>query len=119
MPDGFIDLCYIDPPFFSNKHYEVIFNDGEEIRSFEDRWKGNIYHYIEWMKDRIFEIHRLLKDTGSFYLHCDWHAGHYLKVMCDEKFGINNFRNEIIWVYSRATSPKQKIWGRMHDIILY
>ena len=117
MPDGFIDLCYIDPPFFSNKHYEVIFNDGEEIRSFEDRWKGNIYHYIEWMKVRIFEIHRLLKDAGSFYLHCDWHAGHYLKVMCDEIFGINNFQNDIIWRYRRWPS-KQKGFQRMHDNIL-
>ena len=71
FPDKFIDLIYLDPPFFSNKHYEVIFNDGEEIRSFEDRWQGGINHYIEWMKERIFELHRVLKDTGSFYLHCD------------------------------------------------
>jgi DNA modification methylase len=62
LPDEFVDLCYIDPPFFSQKHYEVIFGDGEEI-------------------------HRLLKPTGSFYLHCDWHAGHHLKVMCDGIFG--------------------------------
>jgi len=118
MPDGFVDLCYIDPPFFSNKYYEVIFHDGEEIRSFEDRWKGNIYHYIDWMKDRVFEIHRLLKDTGSFYLHCDWHAGHYLKVMCDDIFGYNNFQNEIIWNYKRWPL-KIKAFQRMHDNILF
>ena len=117
MPDGFVDLCYIDPPFFSNKYYEVIFHDGEEIRSFEDRWKGNIYHYIDWMKDRVFEIHRLLKDTGSFYLHCDWHAGHYLKVMCDEIFGMNNFQNDIIWYY-RGGGVSKKRFGRRHDYIL-
>jgi len=89
FPDKCIDLIYLDPPFFSNRHYEVIFNDGEEIRSFEDRWKGGINHYIQWMKDRVFELHRVLKDTGSFYLHCDWHASHYLKVMCDDIFGYN------------------------------
>ena len=69
FPDEFVDLCYIDPPFFTNKHYEVIFKDGQEIRAFEDRWKGGIDHYVEWMRDRVFEIHRVLKPTGSFYLH--------------------------------------------------
>ena len=68
FPDKAIDLIYLEPPFFSNKHYEVIFNNGEEIRSFEDRWKGVINHYIEWMKDRVFESHRMLNDTGSFWL---------------------------------------------------
>ena len=118
FPDKLVDLIYLDPPFFSNKHYEVIFNDGEEIRSFEDRWKGGINHYIEWMKERIFELHRVLKDAGSFYLHCDWHASHYLKVTCDNIFGYNNFRNEIIWHYRRWTNV-QKQFQKMHDVILF
>lgn len=118
FPDKSIDLIYLDPPFFSNRHYEVIFNDGEEIRSFEDRWKGGINHYIEWMKERIFELHRVLKDAGSFYLHCDWHASHYLKVICDNIFGYNNFRNEIIWHYRRWTNV-QKQFQKMHDVILF
>jgi len=117
LPDEFVDLCYIDPPFFSNRNYEVIFGDGEEIRSFEDRWKGGIENYIEWMRDRVREIHRLLKPTGSFYLHCDWHASHYLKVMCDKIFGYQNFRNEIVWCYRGAGYPK-KDFGRRHDVIL-
>jgi DNA modification methylase len=116
FPDKCVDLIYLDPPFFSNKNYEVIFNDGEEIRSFEDRWKGGINHYVEWMKDRVFEMHRILKDTGSFYLHCDWHASHYLKVMCDDIFGYNNFRNEIIWWYETGGIPK-KDFSRKHDTI--
>jgi adenine specific DNA methylase Mod len=66
----------------------VIFNDGEEIRSFQDRWKGGINHYIDWMRKHVFELNRVLKDTGSFYLHCDWHASHYLKVMCDDIFEV-------------------------------
>lgn len=117
MPDEFVDLCYIDPPFFSNKKYEIIFNDGEEIRSFEDRWKGGIEHYIEWMKDRIFEIHRVLKKTGSFYLHCDWHASHYLKVMLDEVFGYRNFQNEIVWHYSGWNARLKSKFNSRHDII--
>jgi len=118
FPDSCIDLIYIDPPFFSNKKYEIIFNDGEEIRSFEDRWKGGIEHYIEWMRDRVFEMHRILKDTGSFYLHCDWHASHYLKVMCDDIFGYRNFKNEIVWGYQRWTAGT-KNFQRTHDIILF
>jgi DNA modification methylase len=118
MPDEFVDLCYIDPPFFSNRYHEVIFDDGEEIRSFEDRWKGGIHNYIEWMKERIFEIHRVLKVTGSFYLHCDWHASHYLKTSCDEIFDINNFQNEIIWYY-RGGGISKKRFGRRHDIIFF
>ena len=121
FPDKLIDLIYLDPPFFSNRHFEVIFNDGEEIRSFQDRWQGGINHYIEWMKERVFELHRILKDTGSFYLHCDWHASHYLKIMCDDIFGYNKFKNEIIW--KRATMSGAKAvgrqYGRNHDVILY
>lgn len=119
LPDEFVDLCYIDPPFFSQKHYEVIFGDGEEIRSFEDRWKGGIENYIDWMRARVEEIHRLLKPTGSFYLHCDWHASHYLKVMCDDVFGRGNFRNELVWIYRRPSAPGQRQWGRMHDVLLF
>lgn len=122
FPDGFVDLCYIDPPFFSDRHYEVIFHDGEEIRAFEDRWKGGIEHYIEWMRERVFEIHRILKPTGSFYLHCDYHAGHHLKVMSDGIFGRENFVNEIIWKRQTAHSDwKQgaKHFGRLHDTILF
>ena len=118
FPDKCVDLIYLDPPFFSNRHYEVIFNDGEEIRSFEDRWKGGINHYIEWMKDRVFELHRILKDTGSFYLHCDWHASHYLKVMCDDIFGYRNFRNEIVWCYSTSGRGKRE-FSKKHDVIFF
>jgi len=111
-----VDLIYIDPPFFSNRNYEIIWGDEAEIRSFEDRWEGGISVYIEWMKERVIELHRVLKPTGSFYLHCDWHAGHYLKVMLDEVFGSQYFQNEIIWYYrGGGVSPAR--FGRRHDTI--
>jgi len=119
FPEKCIDLIYLDPPFFSNRHYEIIFNDGEEIRSFQDRWKGGINHYIEWMKERVFELHRVLKDTGSFYLHCDSHASHYLKVMCDDIFGYNNFQNEIIWQKIRISKGQSSHFSNLHDNIFF
>jgi DNA modification methylase len=113
-----VDLIYIDPPFFSNRNYEIIWGDESEVRSFEDRWEGGINVYIDWMKQRAIELHRILKFTGSFYLHCDWHASHYLKVMCDEVFGYNNFRNEIVWSYKRYTAKSNR-FQRLHDVILF
>jgi adenine specific DNA methylase Mod len=111
-----VDLIYIDPPFFSNRNYEIIWGDEAEITSFEDRWEGGINVYIEWMKQRVIELHRVLKPTGTFYLHCDSHAGHYLKVMCDEIFGYANFANEIVWCYSIG-GRSLKGFASKHDTI--
>lgn len=113
-----VDLIYIDPPFFSNKKYEVVFGDEAEIRSFEDRWEGGVNVYVEWMKERVRELHRVLKQTGSFYLHCDWHASHHLRVMLDEVFGKDNFQNEIIWNYKRWTAGSNR-FQRLHDNIYF
>lgn len=114
-----VDLIYLDPPFFSNRHYEVVWGDEAEVRSFKDRWAGGIHVYIEWMRERIVKMYDILKDTGSFYLHCDWHASHYLKVMLDEVFSHKNFRNEIVWYYEIGGRVSQKSFGRRHDIIFF
>lgn len=118
FPDECIDLIYLDPPFFSNRHYEVIWGDEAEVRSFEDRWEGGIHVYVAWMRERMLEIRRILKPTGTVYLHCDHHASHYLKVMMDEVFGSRQFVNEIIWHYESAGGAPKKWLHRNHDTIL-
>lgn len=118
FPDESVDLVYLDPPFFSNRNYEVIWGDEAEVRSFEDRWEGGIQVYIDWMRNRIRALHRVLKPTGSLYLHCDSHASHYLKVMTDEIFGSFNFRNEIIWRRTGAHG-KARRFAPVHDSILF
>jgi len=118
LKDDSVDLIYIDPPFFSNRNYEVVFGDEAEIRSFEDRWEGGVNVYVGWMKERVKELHRVLKPTGSFYLHCDWHASHHLRVMLDEVFGAKHFQNEVIWAY-RTGGATQKRWSRKHDNIYF
>ena len=92
--------------------------DGAELRAFQDRWKGGIQHYIGWMEPRLVECHRILKKTGSIYLHCDWHANAHLRVLMDKIFGEKNIQNEIIWQRTKShNDPKQ--FGRIHDSILF
>lgn len=119
MPDESADLIYLDPPFFSNRAYEVIWGDEAEVRSFMDRWDGGIEKYVDWMEKRCRQLHRVLAPNGSFYLHCDWHAGHYLKVMLDDVFGgRKHFQNEIVWYYRGGGVSKYR-WGRRHDVLLF
>ncbi len=114
-----VDLIYLDPPFFSNRNYEVIWGDKGEVRSFEDRFSGGIDHYISWLKERVIEMHRILKPTGSIFLHCDWHANSYIRVyILDKVFGANNFKNEVIWFYRRWTNVSRS-FQNMHDTIFW
>ena len=119
LPDKCVDLIYIDPPFNSNRNYEVFWGETKEKRAFEDRHEST-RAYIDYMRPRCVELSRVLKETGSFYYHCDWHASHYVKVMLDEIFEENNFLNEIIWKrQSSHNDAKQgsKHLGRIHDTI--
>ena len=119
MDSETVDLIYLDPPFFSNRTYEVIWGDEGEKRSFEDRFAGGIDHYIHWLKLRVREMHRVLKPTGSIFLHCDWHADAYIRVhILDAIFGRSNFRNEIVWCYKSRPQSK-KYFGRKHDSIFF
>jgi DNA modification methylase len=118
LPDESVDVVYLDPPFFSNRVYEVIWGDEAEMRSFQDRWEGGMHHYIGWLRERVEELHRVLKRTGSLFLHCDHHAGHYIKVMVDEIFGYRQFMNELVWCYRGGGVPKTA-FARKHDTIFF
>jgi DNA modification methylase len=119
LPDHCVDLIYIDPPFNSNRNYEVFWGETKEKRAFEDR-HASTQAYIEFMRPRCVELARVLKPTGSFYYHCDWHASHYVKVMLDRIFGENGFINEVVWKrQSSHNDAKQgsKHLGRVHDTL--
>ncbi len=117
LPSQSIDLIYIDPPFFSGRQYNVIFGDQNELRSFSDIWEGGMPGYLIWLNARLYEMKRLLKRTGSIYVHCDWHASHYIKVEMDKIFGYDSFRNEIVWYYPHVGNVTRD-FARKHDTIL-
>lgn len=124
---GKVNLIYIDPPFDSRADYkkkirlrgQSITNDSS---SFEEKQYGDIWtndEYLQFMYERLILCRELLTDTGSIYLHCDWHKSHHLRAIMDEVFGPNNFVNEVIWHYSGAGTPKG-CWAKRHDnIFLY
>lgn len=123
LPSESIDLIYIDPPFFSGKQYNVIFGDQNELRSFSDIWEGGMPGYLIWLNARLYEMKRLLRKTGSIYVHCDWHASHYIKTEMDKIFGFGGgdakdagFKNEIVWSYSWGIRVDSR-WNRKHDTI--
>ena len=105
--DNSIDLIYADPPFFTQRDWG----------DFDDRF-DNIQSYLQWLRPRLERCWDVLKDTGSIYLHLDWHAVHYVKVVMDDIFGIDNFQNDISWHYNRWTNTSSR-FQRMHDTILF
>jgi DNA modification methylase len=118
LPDRCVDLIYIDPPFNSNRDYETFWGETRERRSFEDR-HASTQAYIEFMRPRCNELARVLKKTGSFYYHCDWHASHYVKVMLDQIFGESQFRSEIIWRRTNAKGLAFTGFPNNHDTLFY
>lgn len=118
LKSGSIDLIYIDPPFFSGRNYNVIWGDTNEVRTFEDIWEGGITSYLIWLNARLWEMKRVLKKSGSIYVHCDWHASHYIKTEMDKIFGYENFRNEIVWCYKSGGKSKDRFPVK-HDVLLY
>jgi len=114
---GKIDLIYIDPPFDSKADYKRkieikgIGKAETDSTSFEEKQYGDIWtndEYLQFMYERLILLRELLSDTGVLYLHCDWHKSHQLKLILDEIFGVQNFRNEIIWSYSTLGRPNDR-----------
>ena len=122
IPDRSFDLCYIDPPYFSGKNRDIVWKNGTERHSFGDKFQGDVRYYIEWMRPRIELIHRKLKETGSIFLQCDWHASHRLRGLLDDIFKSQNFRNEIIWQrtpFSGSSKSRSQQFPVIHDTIFY
>ncbi|MCL4452025.1 MAG: site-specific DNA-methyltransferase [Candidatus Thermoplasmatota archaeon] len=117
LPDNFIDLIYMDPPFFTGKDRRARSRIKEAEDSFEDKWGYDIEGYIKWLSPRLIQARRLLNSTGLIYLHLDWHAVHYAKVEMDRIFGYKRFINEIIWRY-RTGGVSKNMFARKHDTIL-
>ena len=157
VPDEAVDLIYLDPPFNSNRSYNVLFKETDgsaadsQITAFDDTWhwgqsaeatlceieqtadphivdmiqsivgfvgRNDVTAYLVMMTVRLIELHRVLKPTGSIYLHCDPTASHYLKVVMDAILGKENFQNEITWKRTTAHSDPNR-YGRNTDTILF
>ena len=117
IPTNSVDLIYIDPPFFSGRQYNVIWGDNNELRSFNDIWEGGMDGYLIWLNARLYEMKRILRSTGTIYVHCDWHASHYIKTELDKIFGYENFLNEIVWSYFAFKRRTTKKFPQKHDLI--
>lgn len=112
-----IDAIYMDPPFFTQETQTLSNKEGVEY-SFADSWK-NMNEYIEYIKVRLQECKRVLKKTGSIFVHCDRNASHYLKIVLDEIFGVANFQSEIIWSYKRWSNSKKGLLNNHQSIFFY
>jgi len=126
LPDhaGTIDLIYADPPFFTNKNFPARIGRGEDSRQptawklsegYDDNWK-DIDAYLSFLYPRIDLMYKLLSPTGSLYLHLDWHADAYARILLDEIFGRDHLINQIVWLY-HGPSPIRNAFNRKHDTI--
>ncbi|MHA1344702.1 MAG: DNA methyltransferase, partial [Promethearchaeota archaeon] len=116
-----IDLIYIDPPFFSGTNYHMRIKDKDQeykIIAYYDHWKNDIDSYLQMLYERIILFRNLLSNKGLIFVHLDWHASHYVKLILDEVFGENRFVNNIIWYYYNKYSAGKKKLPRAHDDIL-
>jgi DNA modification methylase len=114
LPDSSVDLIYLDPPFFSGRDYKT------GRIGFGDKWES-LAGYLSWMSPRLGEFRRILRNTGTIYIHCDWHASHYIKVLADSILGYSNFLNEIVWKRQSCHNDAgqgSRHFGRVHDTIL-
>jgi DNA modification methylase len=123
--EGRINLIYADPPFFTNRRYPARIGRGEDSRhpkewqlaeGYPDDW-GDLDAYLDMLYPRLVLMHRLLAQTGTLYLHLDWHVNAYARVLLDEIFGAERLLNEIIWIY-HGPSPIRSAFNRKHDTIL-
>ena len=112
------DLIYLDPPFFTNKQHTAITRDRSQKFSFGDFWNG-LEEYAKFMEERLEQMHRILKNTGSIFVHCDTNANFLLRALLDEIFGVEQFRSEIIWTYRRWSNAAKGLMPAHQTILFY
>lgn len=117
VKDKSVDLIYMDPPFYTQTVQKLSDKQGKQY-SFEDSW-ATIEEYVEYIRLRFKECRRVLKDTGSIFVHCDRNASHYLKIALDKVFGEGNFQSEIVWSYKRWSNSKKGLLNNHQMIFLY
>ena len=117
LPDSAADMIYLDPPFYTQKKQSLSDSNGK-LYEFSDVWSSKS-DYLEYMRARLIEMKRVLKETGNIFLHCDTSAGHYLRVLLDDVFGECNFRSEIIWAYKRWSNSKKGLLQNHQTIYYY
>src|SRR5690606_37380924 len=124
---GKIDLIYIDPPFDSKADYRTkVLLPGVTLEqkptvieqfAYSDTWSDGTASYLAMITPRLVLMRELLSDSGSIYVHLDWHVGHYVKIVLDEIFGRENFINEIIWCYEDVGGRASDFFKRKHDTL--
>ena len=119
---GKIKLFYLDPPFFSMSDYDAVINtdDGKiKSKAYKDSWEEGMKGYLKMLYPRVYLMKELMAEDGLIFIHVDWHAAHFVRMMMDDIFGGDSFINEIIWQYKSGGSSK-KHFARKHDnIFLY
>jgi len=118
IPNESIDLIYIDPQYYSKRNYSTKSKIDNVTRSFSDTFES-LEDYLKFIHIRLVEMKRVLKPTGSIYVHVDWHVSHYIKVIMDNLFGYDNFINNIVWNYTGGGSGKRCFAKKHDDILLY
>lgn len=113
-----VDLIYLDPPFYTQRKHQQKTRDNSKEYSFEDVW-NDLEEYIHYIEVRVRECSRILKDTGSIFLHCDKKASHHLRVMLDRVFGEDNFKSDIVWTYKRWSNAKEGLLNSHQNIFFY
>lgn len=113
-----IDLIYLDPPFFTNTIQKLKTRDGSKEFSYKDIWKSN-EEYAEFLYYRFIELKRVLKDTGSIFVHCDKNSTHIVKTLLDDIFGLKQFQSEIIWYYKRWSNSRKGLLPSHQTIYFY
>jgi site-specific DNA-methyltransferase (adenine-specific) len=113
-----VDLIYFDPPFYTQKKHSLVTRDSSKKYEFSDSWES-LEDYLNLIESCLIECERVLKDSGSVFLHCDKVASHYIRVTLDKVFGMQNFRSEIIWSYKRWSNSKKGLLNSHQNIYFY